>query len=185
MPRFSRPPLDSEISSEDWVCCHTRLNLLNKRIQSRICKGKRLGEKPKGEKHKLLEPSLSGVTYHLLDSLTTGNALYQGSSLVSGPRVSTGADPAGTLCLTHTLKRVPDSSSWIPVGWPTIPVSSDTIYLEIESYSTGKGHHFPNSLHLRCQSQVQVVTCASGGLWMGGSRDYFCGFFLLICCSSW
>ena len=64
MPRFSRPPLDSEISLEDWVSCHTWLNLLNKRIQSRICKGKRLGEKPKGEKHKLLETFLSGVTYH-------------------------------------------------------------------------------------------------------------------------
>ena len=63
------------------VLSYLWLNLLNKRIQSRICKGKRLGEKPQGDKHKPLKPSLSGVTYHMLDSLTTGNTLYQGSSL--------------------------------------------------------------------------------------------------------
>lgn len=93
---------------EDWVCCHTYGWLLNKRIQSRICKGKRLGEKL-GDKHKPLKASLSGVTYHMLDSLTTGNTLYQGKLLrLQGPGILPGADPAGTLCLTHTLKRVPD-----------------------------------------------------------------------------
>ena len=102
MPRFSRPPLDSEISLEDWVSCHTWLNLLNKRIQSRICKGKRLGEKPKGEKHKLLETFLSGVTYHLLDSLTTGNALCQGSSLESqGPGF-----PLGLILQAHSASHI-------------------------------------------------------------------------------
>lgn len=70
-------------------------------------------------------------------------------------------------------RRVPGPYSCVcvftkPTGSPQMPaeclkiqISSDTIYLEIESDSTGKGLGLVVTLHFRGGWQVQVVTCAS------------------------
>ena len=56
-----------------------------KGYRAESAKGKGLGRSPRGNSTSLWS-HLSGVTYHVLDSLTTGNTLYQGRSLESqGP----------------------------------------------------------------------------------------------------
>ena len=55
----------------------------------------------------------------------------------------------------------PPSSSLTPAGCPTGQFSSDTVYLKLASNPTSKGSVPQVCPHFRCQSGVQVVTCAS------------------------
>ena len=60
----------------------------------------------------------------------------------------------------------PPSNSSTSAVFPAVPLNYDTTYLETASDSTGQGLSLtrPSLSPFRCQSQVQVVTCASDQL---------------------
>ena len=61
----------------------------------------------------------------------------------------------------HTNFPIPIRNSWMPARCQRFQLSSDTIYLEIESDSTGTGLCPTRPPSTSDQSQAQVATCTS------------------------